>query len=111
VTFSFERHAASAAKPKKKPKAEKRSCYHCSRLTARIQELFSGRKVHLCGRCWAVNFSDQQKNRIISAIEAREKIALRSREHAHSGNHGLQNVRGTRARVVSGGLPSLGKRR
>ena len=111
MTFSFERDADKTAKPKKKPKAEKSSCYHCSHLTARIQELFDGRKVHLGGRCWSVNFTDQQKNRIISAIEAREKIALRSREHARSGNHGLQSVRGSRPHIVSGGLPSLGKRR
>lgn len=111
MTFSFERNADKTAKPKKKTKTEKRSCYHCSHLTARIQELFDGRKVHLCGRCWSVNFTDQQKNRIVSAIETREKIAERSREHARAGNHGLQSVRGPRPHVVSGGLPSLGKRR
>ena len=111
MTFSFERDAAKAVKSKKKAKSQKRPCYHCAGLTARIQELFDGRKVHLCGRCWSVNFTDQQKNRIVSAIEAREKIALRSREHARSGNHGLQSVRGSRPHIVSGGLPSLGKRR
>ncbi len=111
MTFSFERDATKIAKPKKKAKSQKRPCYHCVRLTARIQELFDGRKVHLCGRCWAENFTEQQKTRIISASEARETIASRSREHARFGNHGLQSVRGSRPHIVSGGLPSLGKRR
>ncbi len=112
MTFSFERDAADAANPRgKKSKDQKRPCYHCSKLTARRQELFDGRRVHLCGRCWACHFTLEQRNRIISAVEAREKIAERGREHARAGNHGLQGFRGSRARVVSGGLPSLGKRR
>ncbi len=112
VTFSFEDNATVVAKTSsRKSREQKLPCYHCSKMTARRQELFDGRRVRLCGRCWACNFTPEQRNRIISAVEAREKIAERSREHARAGNHGLQSIYGSRSRVVSGGLPGLGKRR